>query len=160
MNRQNWFFLSGDAFASRGGKKRTLLPRTWLRDTAGRPDSRRLATFAAWGLWSVFVLTLTLAIWLSNVAGGGQFTEYLAGSIVLIVAFGAYTTVGAVVASRRPGNAVGRSSAPSESSSARALAEVYAYYSLDPSRARAFRGARRVDHRLLLDFRAPIEPSG
>jgi hypothetical protein len=67
----------------------------------------RTAPRLAWGLWAVSLTSWAGAI----VIGAGHeiqdFTPGTVGGAVLALAFTAYPTVGAIVASRRPGNAIG-----------------------------------------------------
>ena len=63
------------------------------------------ASWLAWGLWASFAAGITGAL-LSRHAHGGLETD-LAGGISILLAFGAFPTVGALVASRRPDNLVG-----------------------------------------------------
>ena len=62
--------------------------------------SRRAATWLAWSLWAVFVGVQVVTMWLMA-TGQGDPEELL--SVVTV----GYVTVGALVASRRPDNAVG-----------------------------------------------------
>ena len=69
--------------------------------------SRPRAAIVAWGLWVVFAAGLGAAIPLGRIWDVPDFNGGFAGALVLLLAFGAYATVGAVVASRRPGNSIG-----------------------------------------------------
>jgi hypothetical protein len=58
------------------------------------------ASVLAWGLWSCwFALTIITIVW------GGDLPHH--GDYPLLLALAGYATVGALVASRQPGNAVG-----------------------------------------------------
>jgi hypothetical protein len=59
----------------------------------------------AWTMWAFFVLSYgtTLVLERANVTGEND----VLGDITLAVAFASFATVGAVIASRRPGNAIG-----------------------------------------------------
>jgi hypothetical protein len=65
----------------------------------------RWLAWASWGLFTTLILSTVLLDTLT--ASPGEVEESLVGDITLVIAFFAFATVGALVASRQPRNAVG-----------------------------------------------------
>ena len=100
--------------------------------------SPRAARGLAWSLWSIFAVSITTAAVLGTTTDAPGFNGSIAGGLALIFAFGAYATVGAIVASRRPTNAVGwLFCAIGALVGFGALSQVYAHYALAVAAARA-----------------------
>jgi hypothetical protein len=86
-------------------------------EASGDAERRaRTAAWLAWSLWGlvmiVFAAGLVLRLWngsalTSSLEGADYFSEILLWDVLVPAAIPAYATVGAVVASRRPGNGVG-----------------------------------------------------
>ena len=93
--------------------------------------THRRATVAAWTLWAIFACGLGAAIQLGRVWDVPDFNEGWVGALVILLAFGAYATVGAVVASRRPNNSIGwLFCGIGALVGVGAFSQVYAYYAL------------------------------
>src|SRR5918995_3889159 len=95
------------------------MPRRQEMEASGLGDAERRARTAAWLAWSlwglvmiVFAAGLVLRLWngsalTSSLEGADYLSEILLWDVLVPAAIPAYATVGAVVASRRPGNRVG-----------------------------------------------------
>jgi hypothetical protein len=78
--------------------------------TAGKQKSRRWPVGLAWALWAVTVLSLPVVVWLYQLlrqAGLSELGVPVAANLPLLLAVVSAATVGAVLASRRPGHPVG-----------------------------------------------------
>jgi hypothetical protein len=68
-----------------------------------RRFTRRAAAWLAWSLWAFFVILEVFSLLLTYANHPASFVTDLSGALILL----AYMTVGALIASRRPENAVG-----------------------------------------------------
>ncbi len=95
---------------SRGRRRRDDAADTHLRVAANGSDvvKRPWTWLLAWGLWAAFVvlITATMIIDVTTVSPQEE-GESLTSDIGIVIAFAAFATVGALVASRLPRNAVG-----------------------------------------------------
>src|SRR5215207_1371830 len=84
---------------------------TTMTAAAGRGRPRRWAAGLAWGLWALAMLGLAVVPWMDRLiirAGRPDLAAFVPGSVVgPVVAVLSATTVGAVLASRRPRHPVG-----------------------------------------------------
>jgi hypothetical protein len=81
-----------------------------MTSAAGPGRPRRWLAGLAWGLWALAMLGLAAVPWTDRLlirAGRAELTEWQGSFFVVVLGFLIATTVGAVVASRRPGHPVG-----------------------------------------------------
>ena len=81
-----------------------------MTSTAGPGRPRRWPAGLAWALWALAMLGLAVVPWTDRLlirAGRAELTESQAQFFVVVLGFLIATTVGAVVASRRPRHPVG-----------------------------------------------------
>jgi hypothetical protein len=105
----------GNASIARAEEQTVSLPartRTMaVTSAAGRGRPRRWAAGLAWGLWALAMLGLAVVPWMDRLiirAGRPDLAAFVPGSVVgPVVAVLSATTVGAVLASRRPRHPVG-----------------------------------------------------
>jgi len=67
--------------------------------------SPRTAARLAWGLWILFWACVGVGLYVENLNPADE--EPLSDKLALLIAFGSFSTVGAVVISRRPNHAIG-----------------------------------------------------
>jgi hypothetical protein len=81
-----------------------------VTSAAGLGLPRRWLAGLAWGLWALAMLGLGAGLWMDTLlrrTGYGELAFLLSGSVSMLVAAVSAATVGALVASRRPGHRVG-----------------------------------------------------
>jgi hypothetical protein len=89
---------------------------------------RRRSTRVGWALATVWTASVA-ALWALSVANGTFAPDALTDSVPLLLAFGAFMVVGALIVAHRPGNAIGWIfSAIALLATIGALAEEYAIY--------------------------------